>query len=154
MKRNFFLLAGLAIFTLASCSDDDSSSTNNSGSVDDVVNTATSGTWHIISYIDSGNDETNHFTGYNFTFGSSNVLTAINGTNTYTGSWSVTNSDSSDDDDSPGSDIDFNIVFASPENFADLTDDWDIQERTATVIKLVDVSGGNGGTDYLTFEKN
>lgn len=155
MKRNIFLLAGITLFTLASCSDDDSSSTNNnSGSVADVVNTATSGTWHITSYIDSGNDETNHFTGYNFTFGTGSVLTATNGTNTYTGTWSVTDSSNSSDDDSPGSDIDFNIAFAAPAAFEDLSDDWDIQERTATRIKLVDVSGGNGGTDYLTFEKN
>jgi hypothetical protein len=59
-----------------------------------------------------------------------------------------------DDDDSFDSDIDVNIGFASPAEFADLTDDWDVAERTGTRIKLVDVSGGNGGTDYLTFEKN
>lgn len=152
MKRSIFLVAGIALLGLASCSGDDSSST--SSTLTDVVNTATQGTWHITSYIDSGNDETGHFTGYNFTFGGSNALTATNGTNTYTGSWSVTDSSNSSDDDSPGSDIDFNIVFSAPASFQDLTDDWDIQERTATRIKLIDVSGGNGGTDYLTFEKN
>jgi hypothetical protein len=26
--------------------------------------------------------------------------------------------------------------------------------RTSTKIELIVVSGGNGGTDYLTFEKN
>lgn len=35
-----------------------------------------------------------------------------------------------------------------------LSDDWDVLERTDTKIRLIDVSGGNGGTDYLTFEKN
>ena len=38
--------------------------------------------------------------------------------------------------------------------YMDLSDDWDIVERTDTKIRLQDVSGGNGGTDYLTFEKN
>ena len=38
--------------------------------------------------------------------------------------------------------------------FEELTDDWEITEKSATVIKLRDVSGGNGGTDYLTFTKN
>jgi hypothetical protein len=155
MKSNIFLLAGIALFALASCSDDDNGSTNNnSGTVADVVNTATQGTWRITSYIEDANDETNHFTGYNFTFGNSGALTASNGSNTYAGAWSVTDSNNSNDDDSPGSDVDFNINFASPADFEDLSDDWDIQERTATKIKLVDVSGGNGGTDYLTFEKN
>lgn len=46
-------------------------------------------------------------------------------------------------------------MFSSPTVFADeLTDDWDIISYTDTKIQLVDVSGGNGGTDYLTFEKN
>ncbi|MFI0426343.1 MAG: hypothetical protein ACH34V_05250 [Flavobacterium sp.] len=133
------------------CSSDDNSSS--SADPTPVINTVTSGTWRITFYEDSGVNETYHFTGYNFTFGSANVLTATNGTNTYTGSWSVTNDDSNDD--SPSNDLDFNILFSSPANFADeLSDDWDILSRTDTKIELVDVSGGNGGTDYLTLEKN
>lgn len=53
--------------------------------------------WHITKYIDSGNNEISHFTGYNFTFGANNVLTATNGTNTYIGTWSITDSNSNDD---------------------------------------------------------
>jgi hypothetical protein len=34
-----------------------------------------------------------------------------------------------------------------------LNDDWDILELNNSVIKLIDISGGNGGTDYLTFER-
>jgi len=133
------------------CSSDDNSSS--SADPTPVINTVTSGTWRITFYEESGVNETYHFTGYNFTFGSANVLTATNGTNTYTGSWSVTNDDSNDD--SPSNDLDFNILFSSPANFADeLSDDWDILSRTDTKIELVDVSGGNGGTDYLTLEKN
>jgi len=54
---------------------------------------------------------------------------------------------------STSNDIDFNIFFASPADFAELSDDWDIISHTATKIELKDVSGGNGGTDLLTFEK-
>lgn len=146
------LLSLIFILNVASmCSNDDD--TNNSANPTPVINTVTSGTWRITFYEDSGVNETYHFTGYNFTFGSANVLTATNGTNTYTGSWSVTNDDSNDD--SPSNDLDFNILFSSPANFADeLSDDWDILSRTDTKIELVDVSGGNGGTDYLTLEKN
>lgn len=134
------------------CSDDDSSS---SADPTPVINTVTSGTWRITFYEDDGVDETYHFTGYNFTFGASNVLTATNGTNTYTGSWSVTSDDSSDDDSPSSNDLDFNIFFSSPANFNDeLSDDWDILSRTETKIELVDVSGGDGSIDYLTIEKN
>lgn len=146
------LLSLIFMLNVASmCSDDDDS--NTSADPTPVINTVTSGTWRITFYEDSGVDETYHFTGYNFTFGASNVLTASNGTNTYTGTWSVTNSDSNDD--SPSNDLDFNILFTTPAVFADeLSDDWDILSRTDTKIELVDVSGGNGGTDYLTLEKN
>ncbi|WP_339838307.1 hypothetical protein [uncultured Flavobacterium sp.] len=148
------LLAMIFMLNVASmCSnDDDSNSLSNSDPVP-VINTMSQGTWRITFYEDSGENHTNYFTGYNFTFGTSNVLTASNGVDIYTGIWSVTNSDTNDD--SPSNDLDFNILFTSPTNFSDeLSDDWDILSRTDTKVELVDVSGGNGGTDYLTFEKN
>ena len=148
------LLSLIFMLNVAStCSSDDSP--NSIADPAPLINTVTSGTWTVTFFEDDGVDETYHFTGYNFTFGASNVLTATNGTNTYTGTWSVTNDDSNDDDSPSSSDLDFNIFFASPANFNDeLSDDWDILSRTDTKIELVDVSGGNGGTDYLTLEKN
>ncbi|MBN8642296.1 MAG: hypothetical protein J0L86_10840 [Flavobacteriales bacterium] len=146
------LLAALFMLNVASmCSSDDDNS-NSSQNPTPVINTVNNGTWRITFFEDSGNNETNHFTGYNFTFGSGNVLTATNGTNTYTGTWSVTSDDSGDD--SPSNDLDFNIAFSAPADFTDLTEDWNIITYTSTKIQLVHVSGGNGGTDYVTFEKN
>jgi hypothetical protein len=46
------------------------------------------------------------------------------------------------------------LSFATPANFVEISDDWQVIERTDSRIKLQDLSGGNGGTDYLTFEKN
>lgn len=146
-------LAVLFMLNVASmCSNDDNSNSSSSQDPTPVINTANQGTWRVTLFDDSGNIETSNFTGYNFTFGGSNVLTATNGTNTYTGTWSVTSDDSGDD--SPSSDLDFNIAFSSPANFTDLTEDWNIISYTSTRIQLIHVSGGNGGTDYLTFEKN
>lgn len=154
MKKVFLIPALFCLFMLnvaSMCSSDDDSSSSSQDPTP-VVNAVTQGTWRVTSYVDSGTDETNHFTGYDFTFASGNVLSATNGTNTYTGTWSVTNDSS--DDDSPSSDLDFNIAFASPANFADLTDDWDIVTYSANTISLIDISGGNGGTDVLVFTKN
>lgn len=146
------LLAALFMLNVASmCSSDDDNS-NSSQDPTPVINTVNNGTWRITFFEDSGTNETSHFTGYNFTFGSGNVLTATNGTNTYTGVWSVTSDDSNDD--SPSNDLDFNIAFSAPANFAELTEDWNIITYTSTKIQLIHVSGGNGGTDYVTFEKN
>ncbi|MCX2720333.1 hypothetical protein [Lentiprolixibacter aurantiacus] len=49
--------------------------------------------------------------------------------------------------------IDFNIFFAAPEDFAELTEDWNIISYSATKIELKHVSGGDGDIDLLTFEK-
>lgn len=141
MRKSFFVLAIASM--LASCS-------SNNATVGDITNIVTSGNWKISYYNDSGTDETYHFTGYTFVFGPNGVLTASNGTNNYTGTWSVTDSNSNDDS---LSDLDFNISFSTPDEFEDLTDDWDIKTYSSTKIELEDVSGGGSGTDLLTFEK-
>lgn len=134
------------------CSDDDDN--NNTADPTPVINTVTSGTWRITLYEDNGMNETNNYSNYIFTFNSNGVLTASKSAS-YNGTWSVTASNSNDDN--PENDLDFNIAFVAPAPTAftdDLTDDWDIISYTATRIQLIDVSGGNGGTDYLTFTKN
>ena len=141
-----FLLASITLFT--SCSKDDSS--NNNNTTTGVQNTVKAGTWHITSFIDSGKDETNHFNNYSFTFGDNNVLTATNGTNNFTGTWSIDDSNSNDDSIN---DLHFNINFNLTNDFESLNEDWQIVSRTSTRIELIHISGGNGGTDYLTFEK-
>ena len=154
MKRRLFygilLMMSLSLMFSACSSDDDGSNSNdNSQEIAQIESAIESGTWRITSYIDSGQTETNDFNGYDFTFAANGTLTATNGTTTYVGSWSVT--DSSSDDD-----IDFNISFPVPDtnDFEDLNDDWDIVTHSDTMISLIDISGGNGGTDTLVFEKN
>lgn len=145
-----FTLLLVTIFIFNACSSDDDNNSSSNGTQGQIEDNVEDGTWRITKFIDSGDDETNHFTGYNFIFNSSGVLNATNGTNSYNGSWSITNSSSSSSSD----DLDFNISFASPPDFEELSDDWDFISQSDTKIELIDVSGGNGGTDYLTFEKN
>lgn len=149
MVRLTSILVGLFILpVLISCSDDDSPKEISKDQIQTIVQ---NGTWRITRFIDSGVDETNDFSGYNFTFNSSGVLNASNGTNNYNGTWSIT--DSNSNDDSPN-DLDFNINFNLANDFEDLNDDWDIVSQSSTKIELIDVSGGDGDTDLLTFEKN
>jgi len=147
-SRIFLSLGTLLV--LLSCSSDNSVIGDNSVEIRQISDVAKSGTWRITNYIDSGKNETNDYAGYNFTFGDNGVLTASNGSNTITGTWSVTNDNSS----SSSNGIDFNISLSSPPNFEELSDEWDIVSSGATKIDLIDISGGNGGTDTLTFEKN
>ena len=158
MINRFFISGFLALgfFLIAfSCSTDDSIITDNTAEINQITNTAKSGTWHISSYIDSGQNETNDYTGYNFSFNDNGVLLASNGSNEIIGTWSITDeNNSSNDDSNDNDDIDFNIFFSSPPNFEELSDDWDIVTTSNSKIELIDISGGNGGTDTLTFEKN
>lgn len=142
--------------SMCSTDDDDGSTNDNSQEIAQIENTAESGTWRITNFNDSGQNETSDFNGYDFTFNSDGSLVATNGSNTLTGTWSVTDDSNSSDDSSSDDDIDFNIFFPVPDDndFEDLNDDWDVVTTTSTRIELIDVSGGNGGTDMLTFEKN
>jgi hypothetical protein len=139
----FFAVCMQLFFT--SCKDD---ADNTQAQIEDNVE---SGTWRITEFIDSGDPETHHFTGFNFTFSEGGSVTATNGTLTYTGTWSVTDSNSNDDG---LDDLDFNISFPQTNEFQDLNDDWDLLSQSSTRIELTDVSGGGGGTDFLTFQKN
>jgi hypothetical protein len=143
-----FIYTGLAM----SCDKDDDNNQQQETGVSQIINTAQSGNWRVTYFYDSDKVETDHFNGYTFTFNENGSLVAVNGSTTITGTWSVTDSNSSDDDGG-SSDTDFNIFFASPPDFEDLSDDWDIISVTNSKIQLTDVSGGNGGTDFLTFEK-
>ena len=258
--------------------------------VEEITNTATSDTWTVTNFVDSGKNETANFDGYGFSFNIDGSLVAENGNTTVTGTWSVTiDDDSSDDSDVDSSnnnieddcngctveqltevltgcsdwsveklergnnndlednfvgydfnfssdgavtvttgsesysgtweasgsgnniqvvlgiadlthipdtwtlheielyngesnvdlringedrlrfrndctlgnfnegqttgEIDFNIFFASPADFAELSEDWNIVSFSANKIELIHESGGDGDTDLLTFEK-
>lgn len=144
MKKLTYLLTFLLILGAYSCSKDKKMQRQ-------IEKDVTKGTWKITFFEEDGNNETNHFSGYNFTFKDDGTLNANNGSNNYNGTWSLSNSSSNDDSQS---DLDFNINFNLSNDFEDLNDDWEIISNSSSKIELKDVSGGNGGTDYLTFEKN
>lgn len=135
----------VGLLLLSACKKDDVKA------IEAIESEMTSGSWRITRYVDSGNDETSDYAGYNFTFSSSGALSATNGTTTYSGTWSVTDSNSNDDSED---DVDFNIYLSATGNFEDLNDDWDISSHSSNSLSLIDVSGGNGGTDELVFTKN
>jgi hypothetical protein len=138
MKTTLMVLA-LATLLIVSCSKDDSITVNN------VSTTVTSGNWRVTYFWDTDHEETSNFNGYTFTFSGGNVLTAVNGGTTITGTWQTGNDNST---------VKLIINFVSPGNFSELSEDWHVIERTDTKIRLQHVSGGSGGTDFLTFEKN
>ena len=157
MKRILVTMA-IALLSLGfnySCSKDETKDDDKitAADMDQIKAAVEAGDWRITSYLDDAMDETNTYVGYSFTFNSDGTLGATDGNTSVSGAWSITNSDSSNDDSS-ADDIDFNIFFTSPDIFEELADDWEIVKYSSTKIELKDISGGDGSEDYLTFAKN
>jgi len=147
MKILKWTLTITLIIAVAACSSDDDS-TNSPSAVENIVK---AGTWKVTRFEDSGSNETALFSGYDFIFDSNGTLTATSGANLFVGTWSVKGGKSNDDS---SDDMHFNITFNVNNPFEELTDDWHFVSYSASKIELIDASGGNGGTDYLTFERN
>ena len=113
------------------------------------------GDWRVASYTDGSKDRTSGYTEYAFTFFSDGSLTAVNGSATIRGSWSI----SIDSDNNSGdghSDIDFRLDINKDEEdgVGELADDWDLVSITPSTLTLTDITSGNGGINNLIFSKN
>ncbi len=117
---------------------------NGGGNTTELTNILMDGQWYVQSYIDDGDDETNNYNGYTLVFNPDGTVLVENNNNTISGTWNVVNS-------SNGLDVILDFGTAMP--FDEFNDDWDVVTYTNTRVELYDISGGNGGTDYLTFQK-
>ncbi len=140
---NRLLLSAVACLALSACSGDNSK--------EELESLAQDGEWTITKLTDSGTDESSYFIDYRFTFASGGTLKATSSSDTITGTWSITEDDSSDDSNS-GNDLDFVISINESFPWDELNDDWDVQSFTASEIVLIDESS-DGDIDELTFSK-
>lgn len=145
--KNLFLIILMSVM-LFSCEQDDNSQNNSSGNTN-ISQQDLNGNWRITYFAEDGKDETFYFSGYTFTF-SNNVVSATNGSTVVNGVYSLSGSSSSSGSSSGSK---FVITFHETNPWEELNEDWDILESSANKIKLKHVSGGNGGTDDLVFEK-
>ncbi len=140
MKKKLLIVPVLfTVFLFAtSCTNDDLPKSS------DVIKNIQTGEWIISLYKDDGKDETYHFTGYSFVFNNGVITATRPSASAITGSYAK-----GTDDSKPKLILDF----GSTSPFDELNEDWVILEETSVKIRLEDISGGNGGTDHLTFEK-
>jgi hypothetical protein len=139
MKKILFysLLLGITL-SVVSC--------DRSDSIDSTTEqVATSGTWRVTLFTDSGNDETSNYAGYTFTFNTGGNLSAVKNGNTVTGAWSVNAS-------SNKFNIDLGPKTAGNQPLGELTDDWKILSASSTEIRLTDDNATSN--EFLTFTKN
>lgn len=122
--------------------------TGGSGNTNDFVQELTSGDWYVNLLNDDGDDETCDFVDFQFNFNTNGTVTAVSSTTTKNGFWTVTNSSS-------GIDLVINFNLSGGDDpFDELNDDWDVSNFSNVIIELIDISGGNGGTDLLTFGRD
>ena len=138
-----FIILAMVLTGVTSCSKD---STTTSGTTIATSTILVQGTWKITYFNDSGTDGTANYNGYIFTFVNGGSVGVINGSIVYNGTWTTHNDDSQNK---------LYINFgATTSPMAELAKDWHIIEKTSTKLRMEDVSGGAGGTDYLTIERN
>lgn len=127
--------------------ESDCSASVNNGNVDDtaLVNSLTMGDWYITYYFD-GTDETSNYSDHVFSFSSDGSATATVMSNITNGFWNTSAGDQTA--------LELNLNFGSTSPLDELAEDWDVLEVTNDIIRLKDVSGGDGSIDYLTFERN
>ena len=116
------------------------------GSVDDsaLVAALTNGDWYITYFFDD-TDETTDFADYVFNFASNHTATATDMNGTTNGAWSTTSGDTTE--------LGLNLNFGTSIPLDELADDWDVLEVTNDIIRLKDISGGDGSEDFVTFER-
>lgn len=142
---SIFLLLSVSFFAI-SCETDDDSNSNNNALIVQLETSIKTGTWRVSNFVEDGNSQTHHFTGYAFTFSDNGTVSATNGSNTVTGTWTTSSSSSS------GSKFILNFN-ASNGPFEEISEDWRIENVTSILIDLKHVSGGDGSIDLLTFTK-
>jgi hypothetical protein len=140
MKTIKILALGLLmVSTIVACKKDDKISPSNSSAV------LQDGSWKVALFSEDGVNETSYFTGYSFDFMEGGIVKATSGSNTVNGTWGTR-------EDSGKTKL--NLNFDDVNNFDELDEDWEILTQNSSKIELKHVSGGNGTTDLLTFEKN
>ena len=129
----------------SSCTGSNDGSGNDN--IDDtaLVQDLTTGDWYVTYYFDDF-DETTDFDGYVFNYAADGTATATNPSGTTNGSWST-----SSGDETP---LELNLNFGTVLPLDELAEDWDVLEVTSEIIRLKDISGGDGSTDFLTFERS
>jgi hypothetical protein len=147
----------LSVLFISCEKSDDLDDNFTAADVNEIKSSIASGSWSVALFEEDGIDQTSNFNGYGFEFLSEGSINVSNGSNSFSGAWSITSDSSSSDDDSSdddsSDDVDFNIFFSSPSDFQEISEDWDIISYSNSRIELRDVSGGDGSIDRLIFEK-
>lgn len=146
MKLKILIRYSIALFlcvSVVSCGKDDGNSNNSDNS--SLTSNLITGTWKITNFIEDGKNQKAHFSNFQFDFEENNTVLATSGSNIKSGTWNLIT-------DSGKTKLVFD--FGNIDKFEELNEDWEVLSQSNSKIDLKHVSGGNGGVDLLTFERN
>jgi hypothetical protein len=130
---------------MVSCSSDDDSGDVVTNEFENIKTTLPQGQWKISKLIDGTSDYTAEFESFAFTFSEDGTVIAQNDILSEPGTWAYDNTSSSSEE--------LVLQFSEMDPFDELNDDWDIVSVSSAKIELMDISGGDGDTELLTFTK-
>lgn len=107
-----------------------------------LEDTLIEGTWIVALYVDDPDNETATYAGYEIDFREDGTLLAESDTDLVDGTWEVIGADSV-----------LVLNFGGDIPFDELEDDWDVFSVEPMRVEVRDVSGGDGTTDILVFER-
>ncbi|PHS68009.1 MAG: hypothetical protein COB12_02000 [Flavobacterium sp.] len=121
----------------------DRESTICEGNNSQLIEFLTTDSWYVAYYF-GDSDETSNYCEFELTFNPTGSVIASNGSDLVDGTWDVII-----DNGIEKLVLDFGIDIP----FDELNDDWDVLNTSMNEIEMQDISGGGGGTDYLTFDR-
>jgi hypothetical protein len=107
----------------------------------------TEGNWIVTLFDEDGVVKTSEFSGYAFDFNvDGSLIASLSGAPDKTGTWNSTTDSGK---------VKIPIAFATETDgpFESISEDWKVLTATSAKIELQHISGGDGSTDLLTFEK-
>jgi len=140
----------LTLFIFASCSsDDDSVSDNNTQGPNANIETTIPGDYAITTFTVDGEDRSNNYNGFTFTYDGDGNVTAQNDILAEVGTWTYTTTTTD------GELVEnLELFFNNQEPFTDLSREWDIDATISTTIRLSGFNSmGDNARDVLVFTR-
>jgi hypothetical protein len=129
---------------IGDCDEDDDNDYNDDDvDVSGLIAVLTDGQWEISSYFDK-QDETAAFANFVFTFLQGDTALATNGVSSVNGKWKSYGDMGV---------IELDLDFGREKPLDELKEDWEPVEFSNSIIKLKNVSGGDGAIRTLAFRK-
>lgn len=125
--------------------DEDDDNDHNDDDTDDtaVVAALTDGSWEITYFFDETN-RTSEYESFAFTFNEDDTVIAANGALSINGTWQSFGDDGI---------LEIAFDFGEDNPFEDINDNWEVIEYSSSIIKLKNMSGGDGSVSTLIFGK-